>query len=287
MQLKFSFTYYVLIAISFYLFSCNKQSVQDNQTNVLADSTLIQMFAELKTGNPAGYGDLADTQHVERFYYDNLKRIVATERYDSLVYTLPWVYDTYFYNGTDRVPYKIIRNEKNSSNSLYANDTTYFTYGPNGKVLIDSMNSYLSGYGAYNSVIYFTRGTNTLTLSTGDEYKFISNNDNLMYQSDTSANPPLIYTFLYDNHPNPLYRPEFCNMPIDYFYVYGAIAGAIDIKRIQKNNCTSYSRQYIYPPAPVVETYNYTYRNDGYPLKALVTDNYSTLTKQLLYVYLH
>jgi hypothetical protein len=299
----------ILSVISILLFSCQKEISLESPTTgnppaVLTDSTLISTYAEINIGKPVGYGELADTQRVLRFYYDNLNRIILCDRYDSL-YTAPWVHDKYFYNSSETLPYKITRQENWSGSSTSVFDTAYFVYDLNGKLLKDSVISHFlnnPGYTYYASASSYTLNNNICTIMERDytnqngsvdtsltiyNCRFITGNDKLTYQTYMTGDQidtGVIYTFTYDNHPNPLYKPRFSNTPLTW-WSYGRNDRGCRIWEIQKNNCTAYNSQYIYPPVPVISSYTYTYRNDGYPIEAVVNNNYSFGLKKVIYKY--
>ncbi|GAB4092696.1 hypothetical protein [Flaviaesturariibacter terrae] len=271
---------------------CQKETTLQqaaSRTSTAGDSTLLKQFVILQNGMPHGYGDLGDTLFLERFSYDSQRRIVQYDRYDSL-YTGPWVHDRYYYQGNDSLPYKVTRREHYSDGGGVVLDTMFYRYDAAGRLIYDSLCSDHDIIGGSVSIrqqaMTITQSGAFVTLQNDiqDTYEFTAANGLLSQQRDTGNFYPA-HRFQYDDHPNPLYRPELALIPDNRYYFRGVLVGGIDVKFRQRHNLTHYSTQYMAQPIWYDDVLAYTYRADGYPLSATMNVQSASRTYQLQYTY--
>lgn len=268
----------VVLLISFS--SCQKEIDWGFNNKTQSDSTILDKYIELDTTLPAGL----DTIHKVLVDYDSRGRVIYVSSYDKDLSLPPTnifpFYDstTYFYNGNDTVPFKVIQTHKNLLNIW---QDTCFLYYSAGKVIKDSIRS------RYTSLLpppmpdielitvnTITDNGNTAQENTLQAYTFnpatwpppcpaTTNyqktylNGNITYEFGDFTDCNSIGTvetshLTFDNNPNPTY---VFSVPYPIMTNFLGLTG-------YKNNIisswdTAPSDGYIY---------SYTYRSDGYPL---------------------
>lgn len=277
MKLLLTTAGFVFLAL---LFSCQKEIDAGVQPKVLNDSTTLVKYFELDTTLPAG----VDTMRLVLIDYDAQGRpahVVYHIKDQSLPPSAVFPYYdsvTYFYNGSDTLPYKVNKSEK--SFLVIERDTIYIFYSA-GKVIRDSIRSrYI------NLLPPPTPDTESITVNTYTDNGNTAQVNMLQAYSLTPSAwpPPCPATTLYqktyingnisyqfgdytntcggigtsesshldfDNHPNPFYKFSVPYPVSDDFLGNG-----------YRNNITLF---WEVTPADGYR-FTYTYRNDGYPL---------------------
>jgi len=253
-----------------------------------------------------------DTSFVEKFSYDNSERVTESLQ---LEYNLPGVdtieKDTYYYNGSDTLPYKTLHYENSPDSALLPFDVAYnyesgningtstiYYFYLSGKLIEDSAIGY--NYTQTNTYSYVgnsvIRNQSSTTNGTAnsvyvDTFYQTSQNGNLINQIDTLYRAPSFdnitegFAYQLDDHPNPLYNRSitpFAVLEID----------GLNADPEQKNNFTSINSYSASPndSTSEIDSYVYTYNSNGYPKSALGYDDDnntggSILSDTLIYVY--
>ncbi len=270
----------ILAAVSLstlFLSSCQREvdGILNPQENLL-DSTMLKKYIELDTTLPAGL----DTINKISFTYDSQERLTSSVSL-SKDFSLPpsssfpfFEKQFRYYNGNDTLPYKVIVELKDALLTEY--DTIFLFYA-NGKVIRDSARSTyvtLLGTPTENITVHIFNDAGNTTQETVYISQTLSPSSwppacpgtNVLTKTYTGANITSqtgAYTdcggvgtseinFIFDNHPNPLYR---------YRIPFPVIAQSI-LEATQKNNPTE---TWTFGTMDWMK-YRYTYRSDGYPL---------------------
>jgi len=251
--------------------SCQKEadgSLPNNPQTI--DSSFIDKIIALDTTLPVG----TDTTEKLFLTYDNLKRLSrSTQLYGP---GLPGSSVTDFlYSGNDSLPYKSISREVYTGVWDYT-DTAYFTYS-NGFIAKDSTITHdntnsvigarvvqysVSGTAVNKGLRYydFNGGAFVLQNSSNSTLTVVITGGNLMTQTLlTGQNTFESVQATYDNKPNPLAKAFKIRYPEadtpDWLSWW-----------LQKNNPSQVQFKEM-GGTPDSETYVYTYRTDGYPVK--------------------
>ncbi|MFZ1534389.1 MAG: hypothetical protein WAT14_09475 [Chitinophagaceae bacterium] len=269
MRLLFASLIIALFMVSSFS-SCQKEVEGNLPVLIQSDSSFIDKIIALDTTLPAG----ADTTEKMFFSYDNAKRLSKSTQLYGTGFIASSVTD-FLYAGNDTLPYKKISREVYTGLWDYT-DTTYYTYS-NGFIVKDSTITHDNTNSVIGAVVrqYSISGT---TVSKGlRTYDF--NGGNFVLQ--TSNNSLLTVTFtagnlvsqtlvtgtntfesvqaVYDTKPNPILKAFKTKYPE---------ADTPDWQSwlVQKNNPSQI--QYMEMGGPLeTESYVYTYRGDGYPVK--------------------
>lgn len=235
------------------------------------DSIYISAYVDLDTALPSGQ----DTLYVDRFFYDNHKRVsyistietINSERWPSVM--------KYYYNGNDTLPYKITSTSADGNGVIYLLDTAYFTYASNGLISKDSgwsysvsLNRRTSGYvtsfsgGIANMVFNYSTSYSTQP-PTYDTIAGMVILDVSGQEIVSQTGPSLItwYEYFqmgYTDHPDPIYRTDF-HYPIYYAKMGWGYGSARKLLISQDVGSGPNNIFYKY-------RWTYEYRADGYPL---------------------
>lgn len=257
---------------------------------VITDDSVVRL-SKLVFFDPAV--SATDTSSVDIYAYDSQGRVTGINGYDypdgspELAGVI-----TYYYSGTDSMPYKSVSEEVG-----FSSDTTFYFYDGSQRLIGDSTVSidfdlrkttatgkytYPAGMivatgasGLDNEPVTFTSSDTGFTGSTGDVTKTVST------QLGTTNN--ITSYFSYDNHINPFYllniRSVLKPVPDFGFGIYGDY--------LQKNNVTSVTVENLpSSQSSFTVTYTYTYNESGLPATAdVLAPGGQTVEERLVYVY--
>jgi hypothetical protein len=270
----FLFLFILLIGIA----SCKKTNNGSPTNNVL-----LSAFIELDTTQSASL----DTVETITYKYDNLKRLSTVT--DSVYNNgLPNIYDagiaTYFYNGTDMLPYKsadVSLNSGGGSGDYYLDDTDYIL--PDGKDSFTETNI-TNGVPTVTTISVdqdiangsFVYGIETNYIPSFsiqlDTVSQVTVNGDVVSQTDNTVLSPLLSrnaTFSFDTHPNPfiIQRGPLQTYP-NIYDIEDGIGN-----QPQKNNYTEINEPDQSDPTDSYHwKYQYTYNSNGYPATVVEYD---------------
>ncbi len=256
------------------IYSCQKPTVDKRVESTQSDSTALVMYVDLDTTQIKG----KDTLIVQKYDYDNLKRIINTYYIDYNSGVPDGLFQTrFYYNGADTLPFKRIETYYDLSSGTVNNPGVgYYSY-KDGKVLSDSVS--FSNNPLFYLVRKYSYVNNKITETIADNstpqnievHKFyqIKNNENTTLQTDsTFFNGALMggsqtFSFSYDTKNNPFYNlPQpFIDRSTPYY------------------SMETYSEEMVYEKNNPIEItsgfhlkYVYEYKPNGYPSVARVYD---------------
>ncbi|MET0636626.1 MAG: hypothetical protein ABWZ25_11415 [Chitinophagaceae bacterium] len=240
------------------------------------DSTLLKKMFDISPGD--------DTSGYILFTYDSLKR--PAEQREVIYGTQPpdfnqWI--EYRYQGEARLPYLVLRHRRSTREYDWNADDTMFVKYQNGLVSYDSTRSYRFSTKEFFTVAVHTntRIGDTLFIRSFEqwfkdgqvEFEYLNifpivldrSNGNLLGYI-APRGPEFYYNiFKYNDHPDPVY-PFYVPFPMDYYlWEWGPPA----YKNLQTYLGMG-SSPYGQAPGSLwgYKETTYTYRADGYPIKA-------------------
>ncbi len=196
-----------IICIS--LCACQKDYSPDDNTTppTTGDSNYLDKIYWIDV-----VGAVEDTFKVFTYQYDNERRVTTFKRYNysSQVYELAARFD-YYYQGTERRPYKMIRTDSTWMSPTTDTLLTIFTYNALGLRLKDSVSFLRPGSISTSSISYsYAPGKiygieRDATSITGYDTATIDGNGNVLsFKSEWSnGNQTVFGNYTYDNHPSP------------------------------------------------------------------------------------
>jgi hypothetical protein len=278
----------VLIAFTLLLISCQKE-VEDifatpGLTPPASDSNYISRFIEFDTTYSSGL----DTFYKREWLYDASKRVkeLSEMQFSAGTHDSDYTLHEYrFYNATDSVPYKVIRNEWFAGPERFT-DTIFISYNSNKLIVKDSVIHYKDGVLISYIVTRFNErpdGSFWIDRTTDGGGGFfvrdsmlsrrIVNSGNILTASDstyTTAPPALysssFYNYTYDSQHNPFlrsllpypvrnYDPSAIFQPFYY-----------PVQSTLNNPLTHSQTHHIAGGTSVISgTCRYVYNNRGYP----------------------
>lgn len=281
-----------LFILFFFISSCQKELSSENTppspASPASDSIYLSKLYYIEFD-----GVTLDTADKWSYTYDNLKRVTSlTDSVSGLPLNIVPLAYTYYYNGTDTLPFKSVYLE----NYPQSKDTviTYFTYNNAGQRIRDSI--YHSGYNAsFIPAVYGIKLT-IKKYSYGVNKIYGESKDSLIYQvngnmgigsnrdtaiTDAAGNMinnktyefftnQLLYTssLTYDNHPSPF--SILSNFKT--FKMFPSYETFLE-EFPQKNNLLTVDGVGTTSGSAYNNDYNvYTYKNNGYPQQILITD---------------
>lgn len=268
---------FAFVAIS--LYSCqNEFSIDDVPLVNSPDSTRLSKYIEFDTTQVSGL----DTLDISNYNYDNLQRLTLQEytEFDGAGVKVNLYKAFLYYNGTDTLPFKTIRNRYSLPGlNLQTSDTSFYSFA-NGKIVSDSNSFGVTKFSYSNNLIFEKRYSSFPGMPIDSNTFYMTRlNGNLVLQIDTLSGGSEVenFSFTYDNKNNPFHR-----LPISSFErlrPYYKLELYNDEMIYEKNN-----------PTQILQTntvslfhfkYAYEYNANGYPKIARVTDqtNPSTFYK--------
>lgn len=284
--------FFSVITISLILASCQKElSVQGGTTptppppTTVIDSNYIDTVYAFETQNTI----TANTEYFA-YKYDSGKRVVSVN-WEGGNYLSPYSDSgrmTYFYHGTDSVPYLSFMTATWNGMLVFDTTKTYYTYDNMGRLVKDSsyygerdisptpyyrVRHMISTY-SYNAgkvvgqsadlaiiepnpISYpTTYNIDTAILSNQNP---ISSVDYVSYINNTSFSKYYETVISYDNNPSPYYK---LNISKSFTPIPGDGAAVWFLYYTGKNNYTSYIT--IHTGSTGTETFNNIYLNNGY-----------------------
>jgi len=263
--------------LSLIIFSCQKDKTPERRTeNPQSDSTTLAMYVDLDTTKVSG----SDTVEVQKYSYDNLKRLSKSYyiEYDDGVPGGLYLTDL-FYNGTDTLPFKIVETfyELPSGNADDP-DIGYYFY-KDGKLTSDSVSHsndpsvyYVNSYTYDNNTIISTNiYASTPPIISVDKHYQTKTNGNTTSQFDSSfvdgaysGSSEVIFSASYDTKNNPFYNLVSSSIDRIPSSIYALETYSEDMTS-EKNN-----------PVEIISgfhlKYVYDYNPNGYPVVARVYD---------------
>jgi hypothetical protein len=235
--------------------------------------------------------------NVTDFIYDDQQRVQEiTYYYEEMVNgglnTQPKTSITYYYNGTDKKPYKA---SGQVSNGFYAD--IFYTYNNAGQLIRDSakgagMEVRTHDYTYTPNYILVKTGKYT-TISTGGVYggtftdSVVIKNNNIaevVYWTGSIGLPGYYYKFSYDDKINPLSKLNIAAVKIvEGFQIFPDILAP----GICKNNMTAYTYGTISYSGGrsdgETQPYIFTYTKEGLPETCTITNRLETYTIKYTY----
>jgi hypothetical protein len=307
-------TFFSLTAIIIINTSCSKGKSDDINSSLSHDSVLVSKFILLDSS----FNSDNDTSEIIYYKYDVDKRLIEsldiyynqTGHPDTTSFNkLYSIKKNLYYDNTDTLPHEIITKEVRSAGFIVISiDTSYRSYDLTGRLIKDSVHSYrsISGgidNGSYSSAVsqyiykdlfVYIKSVYNSSYTTEDSIIQASANGNIIYQKDlrpVSTSYVLAPTcnFIFDTHPNPMYKNGLNAAPIYGLYNYFGIGIIIEN---QKNNYISVEKSTPLPSGgsnDVNFKYIYKYRTDGYPVEVVIEEYvpfYNTpFRRRGLYIY--
>ncbi len=265
--------------------SCGKDHNPDNSNPPVPDtndSTYLDSIYII--GNP---GSFLDTGNIVIYHYDNLKRLASTS---NLRETAPAssVYidggsSTFYYNGNDTLPYKLVAYSNSDINNYVDTSTSFYNYDANGNKIKDS-----TRFSSSDITTYTLKTTVTdYTYSAGKMVGYTVENDvypntNQVVSKDTATldskgnvitnvkyivtgateNLALTSTGTYDNHPGPYTK-------ITAFKAMRQFAESDNVLYLSYNNYLTIDHNQLLPSIETIHSSaTYQYLANGYPVIA-------------------
>ena len=255
---------------------------------VTSDSILVSKIIGFDTTRAAPN----DTIYILKNTYDNMKRLSNTVLTDYIPGVMPSVFSnaTYYYQGSDSLPYKSI-----SVIEQHNFDTTYYNYDlPIRRLIYDSSvtkNDNTIPPDVYESATTIGYFGNTV-VTTIRRYQFgvyqntvsypayqtFSNGDLVTQRDTTWAGEIESFNLRYDANPNPLYSKssgDVLSYGDDYLVSPGTRHNLVE--RIETTNGGVQGGM----PAILHIKYFYKYKGNGYPLEVNLQDLGSTTPRNI------
>lgn len=266
-----------LAFLSLIIFSCQKEKTQERKTeNPISDSTTLSMYVDLDTTKASG----SDTVEVQKYSYDNLKRLSKSfyMEYDDGVPGGLYLTDL-FYKGNDTLPFKIIETFYELPGGIAdAPEIGYYFY-KDGKLISDSVSYsndpsvyYVKSYTYDNNTIISTYTyPSTPPIISVDKHYQSKANGNTISQLDSSfvngvysGNSEVIFSATYDTKNNPFYNLVSSSIDGIPSSIYALETYSEDMTN-EKNNPVEITSGFHLK-------YVYDYNSNGYPAVARVYD---------------
>lgn len=248
------------------------------------DSTLLRRYAELDQNG--------DSLEVTLFFYDEQKRAKEV----TLKSNTPESHSlrSYFYHGTDTLPYLVYSEVRNAGDNDYnLVDSVWLKY-ENGIVVWDSVyqdHGYMQGEKAIivnnlvqhgDTLIHYA---NRKALKTNGDVEIY--NDTAYYLakyehptwelSGIRTTHSFYEKYEFNSHPDPVW-PFLIKAPLQHLFVTAAVPGSQYLADEIRSGDIPLTFE-------LVKRMSYTYRSDGYPLTSVTTDSYTPSTIRAVYVY--
>ncbi len=266
-----------LVFLSFIFFSCQKEITSEIKTeNPQSDSTTLAMYVDLDTTKVSGF----DTVEVQKYSYDNLKRLSKSYYivYDNGIPDGLYLTEL-FYNGNDTLPFKIVGTFYDSpSGNPDDPDIGYYFYN-DGKLTSDSVSYgndpsvyYVHSYTYNNNVITSTYiyASTPPTISVDKHYQTKANG-NTTSQFDSSfvngayyGTSEVLFSATYDTKNNPFYKLVSSSFERIPSFIYALETYSEDMTSEKNNPVEIISGFHI--------KYVYEYNYNDYPSVARVYD---------------
>lgn len=269
--------------------SCQKEIDDSLPQRIQSDSSYIDKAISLDTTLPAG----SDTTEKMFFTYDNSKRVSRITDLYGIGFVDSSITD-FLYSGNDSLPYKNIAREVYTGVWDYS-DTAYYTYS-GGFIIKDSTITHDNTNGVIGAIVrqYSISGT---SVSKGSRY-YDFNGGTFVLQNSSNSTLTVVFTAgnlvlqtlltgqntfesvqaSYDNKPNPISKAIKIKYPE---------ADTPDWQSwlLQKNNPSQVQYKEMFGSLET-ETYVYTYRSDGYPIRFIyATTPGNALSNKVLFFY--
>lgn len=253
------------------LLSCQKEITGEDNLNppvVVNDSNYLHKIYFLDSV----VAGAKDTVRVVSYHYDNDKRVTqVTDSMEDVLGLLPVSIHTYYYNGSDTIPYKSMY-QRYSVSIPASIDTqvTFHFYDASLKRVRDSVSDYTSSGTANWYVTHFLYSGNTITLQRNSivfNTTQTDNRGNIIH--GTNGDDEFEYQF--DNRPSPFARlSNFRALQLDLggeeFYDYYLLRNYNNYTRCTETYAGTQEYDYDY-------SNKYTYRADGYPVRRWIEED--------------
>lgn len=288
--MKFFCSALCVIGVTMIIASCQQEpdTVLDDANPNPAVPTRLQRYVLVDSTLPPG----SDTTYKINFTYDSQHRLQKAKYIDYYFYWPDIDEGTteYFYSGNDSLPYKFVDTWSDVGNTY--RDTVFFSY-TNGLVSRDSAIEYRITTNEFwgTAVVYYTKsGNNTIIENRTYNLPGITPpdrqwsgtlfqthlNGNIISQDDTATINRVNFdrahcTASYDDKKNPFYE-----LSIRYPVLGRTVSS-------QKNNSLE---EKSWDDPSTIESHifsSYTYRPDGYPLTAMISQPSGFIAKGLYF----
>lgn len=233
---------------------------------------------------------------VWEFKYDALARVTTFSSYnvDSNTTTgrpdtTDKAYTAYYYNGTDKLPYK----EYSPQSGIWPATTYYYFYDNQGRKILDSNESKNTADQLYWDKVFYAYSSDKVVVTQTGKNPMIgtkyyadtiytsaqTNISKIVHREETPGNAAFthLYTYAYDNKKNPFYDLNikgvtfFAGLWLNYLNLYYGI---------NPNNKTE--EIFVDKPgnAPYKTTIAHTYNTEGYPVRSVYTSHYKQVVTE-------
>jgi hypothetical protein len=270
------------------ILSCNKHKDSDSNSN--ANKFRLSKLIQWSSASPS------KNIVTNEFVYDDQKRLVeiATFNGDSVngeIKSAKFRSIKFFYNGTDKNPFKTIGAMSNLIS--IANAETFYSYNANGSLIRDSTPATSSYSGIVRNYIYSSdkiviQSTNPSYAYDKSKDSFIVANHNLvagfLYITpySTQANG---YKLTYDNKVNPISKLNIASLT--------TVTGPFGFPSFLapgycQNNITEYTYGYSTGPGnfsgQTTYYYTYSYNESNLPVECRIYNNNANTTIKYYYI---
>lgn len=270
------------------MIACQKEVNGDIDTLPVNKDTLLKKILVWNSATPK-----VNVFHFD-FAYDGQQRVVKIKRYilDSTTNPVTVVDEdstVFYYNGSDRKPFKSV----GYTRLTFTVDTEVFhRYYSDGRLAADSVgdgSSFIARryfyYAGYMKAIEEDQFPGFPTAYYVDSFVITNNNFTQVYFDFPPDNGPEIFEDTYDNKINPLHKLNIAYTQIEGEYAYSKFTYLSP--GYCPNNIIARSSRPL-GTLTHVQTYQFVYNQNGYPVSGKAISNYYTgMDGEMLFTYGH